>query len=422
MIESLSKLIAFPSVAEPGNEEAPYGHTVKAALEYVLELCDSLGFRTKNCDNRVGWAEIGDGDELVGILVHLDVVPAGDGWRYPPFECTLDDDRLYGRGTVDDKGPAIACIYAMKDILDSGSKCIRRIRLIFGQTEEVGEWTDMQAYQQTEDMPTFGFTPDAFFPAIYGEKGIAFVKLSMPLESSGIVRITGGNAVNMVADHCKAVIRSSDGKLIELDAAGVSAHGSMPELGHNAITILMDTAYDMHSNGKIDCPLAVFYKEKIGDCLNGEKIGCAISDEQSGKLTFNVGMIESDENVVDIHVDIRYPVAYTADDVLARLEREVTSYGLSVSIEENSLPVYMDKDGPVIGTLLEAYSEVTDDRSEPLVIGGGTYARAMGNIVAFGPLLPGRESVEHMPNEYISVEDLEMIRKIYRLALMKMAT
>lgn len=180
-------LIAIESVAAPGSsEEEPFGPGPAAALKYMLELCASMGFRTKNCDGRVGWAEIGQGDEMVGILCHLDVVPAGTGWDYPPFAMTLVGDRAYGRGTTDDKGPAMCCVYAMKDILNSGVTLKRRIRIIFGLSEETGVWEDMTYYTAHEERPVFGITPDADFPAIYGEKGILGIELRMPLRESGL--------------------------------------------------------------------------------------------------------------------------------------------------------------------------------------------------------------------------------------------
>ena len=206
MKRSLRELCRIESVAGIDvSDDAPYGAGCAQALDYALELCRRLGFETKLCDkHRCGWAQIGAGETVVGILAHLDVVPAGSGWSYPAYDLTEENGRLYGRGVSDDKGPAIACIYAMKDILDAGISLKRRVRIIFGQSEESGEWDDMAYYREHEELPVFGFTPDADFPAIYGEKRLLNYKLTMPLEESGLLDIRGGSASNVVPDHCEA--------------------------------------------------------------------------------------------------------------------------------------------------------------------------------------------------------------------------
>lgn len=411
MIESLKQLVSIPSVtgAEP-EEGAPYGSNVKAALDKALEICGGLGFRTKKVGNCLGYAEIGEGEELMGIMAHLDVVPAGSGWTHQPFGCEIIDGRIYGRGVVDDKGPAVAAMYAMKDILDSGKPLKRRIRIIFGCQEEEGDWDDIEYYKAHEEIPTFGFTPDADFPAVYGEKGILQVSVSMDAALSGFSEITGGEAANMVADYAKAVL--TDGSVLE--EHGKSAHGSMPEEGENAITELMEKA------ALADCPFARFYMDKIGRCLDGSRFGVGLSDEASGSLTFNVGKIFMADGKVTMEIDIRYPVTFEPEDVLSPMRKAAEAWGLTVEQEMWLKPVYMDKNGPVITKLMEAYHEVTGDNTPASVMGGGTYARAMDNIVAFGPVFPGRECTEHKPDENILISDLEKAREIYRLAMEKL--
>ena len=192
MIDALRKLIAIPSITDATAEEGkPFGKNVNDALVYMLNFCQDLGFRTKNCGNYLGFAEIGQGEELMGILCHLDVVPTGEGWQHDPFGGEVVDGRIYGRGAMDDKGPAMAAVYAMKDILDSGRKLNKRVRIIFGCQEETGDWVDMEYYKEHEEIPSFGFTPDADFPAIYGEKGILMVRLSMEASKSGFERDFG---------------------------------------------------------------------------------------------------------------------------------------------------------------------------------------------------------------------------------------
>ena len=415
-IESLKQLCSIESVAGVDiGENAPYGKGSAEALDFMLSLCESFGFRTKCCaDHRCGWAEIGEGEEIVGILGHLDVVPAGTGWDYPAYGLTEDGDRIYGRGVVDDKGPTMACVYAMKDLLDSGVKLDRRVRIVFGQSEETGVWDDMEYYKANEEPITFGFTPDADFPAIYGEKRILCFDLKLS-DADGLV-INGGSASNMVADRCSASV-TRDGTVTEWETSGRAAHASTPEDGVNAISALMEKLGEVIPAH----PFVSFYRKYIGLAFNGENMGCALADEQSGALTMNVGMVRTDDSGITLTVDVREPVTFSDRAVLDPVEAAAAEYGLRVVVTENTPAVYMDKNGPVITKLLEVYRAETGDLSEPTVIGGGTYARAMDNIVAFGPMQPGRELTEHQKNEYILKEDLLLVRKIYRNAICALA-
>ena len=420
MMSRLGELLAIESVAKlGGSEDVPYGAGPAAALDYMLKLCDSLGFRTKNCENQLGWAEIGEGDEMVGILCHLDVVPAGEGWDYEPYAMTIVGDRVYGRGVTDDKGPAMCCIYAMKDILDSGVSLKRRIRIIFGSCEETGDWEDMAWYREHEELPVFGITPDADFPAIYGEKGILSMDLVMPLVKSGLLSAAAGTAVNVVPPRCSVTYADASGSPVTVLTEGKPAHGSTPEDGKNAISAAMEQLADVSG---LNSPFVEFYQKYIGWDYNGVKMGCGFEDDKSGKLTLNAGMLTVRGEDLVLSLNIRNPVTFTKEDVLAPISAAAAEYGMIVTLTEENHPIYMDKNGPIISALLEVYREVTGDQeNQPTVIGGGTYARAMENIVAFGPMLPGRELTEHMNNEYALVEDLYLCREIYRKALEKLA-
>lgn len=415
MISDLQKLIQIPSVAQESTCIPPFGEQVNAALQTALDICAAYGFKTKNCDHYIGWAEAGQGAELMGILVHLDVVPAGGGWTREPFGGEIADGKLYGRGAVDDKGPAVACIHAVKELMDEGAIFDKRVRIIFGLNEESGDWVDMEHYKRTEEIPAFGFTPDADFPVIYGEKGIVQVMLSMPLKETGLKNIAGGEAPNMVPDRCEATL-AVGGRDVHIKAKGVSAHGSTPEEGVNAISKVMDEIGE-----EADSKFAKFYNETIGTTVHGEHIGLGIFDEQSGKLTLNAGTVQVEDEKVKLTLDIRYPVTFKQEEVLSQLEQVCEKYGVSVEVGAHIAPVFMDRNGRIVKELLGAYRKITGDDAEPSVMGGGTYARAMEHIVAFGPVFPGREPKEHKPDEYILLEDMQTIKEIYKLAIKRLA-
>lgn len=417
LLKSVLELVSIDSVALVDiSESAPYGAGPKRALDYVMDLCRELGIRTVNDNSKIAWAEIGEGEEIVGILGHLDIVPMGDGWDYAPTG-EIGGDRLYGRGVVDDKGPTLAALFAMKELQDSGVPLNRRIRLIFGQCEEVGDWKDMDYYKEHYELPVFGFTPDANFPAIYGEKGILNFDLTISLADGDIVSIEGGDAANMVPDWCRCTYRTLSGEEKTLETSGRSAHASTPEKGENAISKLM-AELEMYGTKSA---LVDFYQKHIGFDLHGGKMGCGLQDEQSGLLTMNVGKLRTDGERVTLTLDIRNPVSFGKSDVEQPILAASAPYGITCECTGNLDPVYMDRNGKVVRAMVEVYADITGDKSEPIVIGGGTYARAMPGIVAFGPMRPDRECTEHQANEYILLDDLFSAKEIYRRTIEKLA-
>lgn len=417
-LEAVLGLVAIDSVALTDiTPEAPYGAGPARALAYVLDLCRELGIRTENHDGRIAWAEIGQGDEIVAVLGHLDTVPIGDGWTHDPHgeRC---GDRLYGRGVVDDKGPVLAALFAMKELQDAGVPLDRRVRLIFGQCEEIGDWDDMEYYKATQQLPVFGFTPDADFPAIYGEKGILNFRLTAPLGTGALAALAGGDAPNMVPDWCRCTLRAADGTEQTLETHGQSAHASTPEKGKNAITAMMDALAEQG----VEHPLVSFYRQHIGDDLNGVRMGCGLEDPQSGKLTLNAGLLRTEGEALVLTLDVRNPVTFSRKDVEEPLARACAAFGIRCECTESTDSIYMDENGPVVQALVSVYRDVTGDDSRPTVIGGGTYARAMPGIVAFGPMHPGRECTEHQRDEYILLEDLLAAKDIYRKAIEKLAS
>ena len=426
MVNAVQQLIGFRSVKEEGSPGMPFGKGVSDCLEHTLALCDSLGFRTKNCNGYAGYAEVGDGEEMLGILAHLDVVPAGEGWTHPPFSGEVHDGKIYGRGAIDDKGPAVAAMFALKSVVDSGLPLRKRVRLIFG-TDEESDWEDMAYYTANEELPSIGFTPDADFPLIYAEMGI--LQLDLTAACKGLREdnfISGGEASNVVPDFCRASLSLKSGGTKVIEAKGRAAHASTPEDGENAISKLMEKLYELKMAGELCCPEELnrfieFYHDKIGHCLHGENIGCAFSDEETGKLTMNAGVIDVSKERISLSLDLRCPISFSKEEILERLHEEVDGYGLSIQNTDFLKPVFIDRDSDLVKKLLGVYLRATGDEREPIAMGGGTYARAMDNIVAFGPLFPGREAVEHKKDEYLLIEDLLKISEIYAEAIKELA-
>lgn len=451
IVKSTQEIVRIKSVQGEAKSDMPFGEGPYRALKFAMSLAEEMGFKTKNLDNYAGHAEFGEGDETVGILVHLDVVPEGNGWTYPPYGGEIHEGKIYGRGTFDDKGPAIACMYAMKALKNSKVKLNKRIRIIFGTNEETG-WGCVKYYFEHEKAPDMAFTPDADFPVIHGEKGIIIFDLVKKLNSNVCGNITvesinGGSAANMVPDYADAVLKVEDVKAIEeklnsfvsstnypvfleriddrikIVARGISVHGSTPEKGKNAITYLMAFL------GKIldlDSDIGGFvkiYNERIAFKHNGESIGCGFEDDISGKLNFNPGIIKGDQNEIKLTINVRYPIKSSSKEVYEGIRKNLKGTGIElIEGDLDDKPLYISKDNPLVQTLMKVYREQTKDvESEPIVIGGGTYARAIKNAVAFGPLIPGQEDVAHQKDENISIEHLIRITKIYAQALYELA-
>lgn len=406
MIEALQKLVSFQSIAKEEGPEYPYGKEVHRAKEYVLNLAKSFGMRVTDVPGKYAYIEIGEGPRLIGILSHLDVVPVGDGWTQDPFGGEIVDGKIYGRGTTDDKGPTIAVLYAMKTLKEK-TTLPARIRLILGQTEENGEWRDIEAYTEAEEIPECGFTPDGDFPAIQNELGAMVFQVEMPRAESGFREGEGGTAPNMVPAHAR--VKTEFGSY---EASGKACHGCAPWLGVNGISALMEKVHRAEPENRF----AEMYADLIGKTIYGEKLGIAAEDE-SGKLTLNAGLLEVGADKVTLMVDIRYPAKKNPDEISGFLVRQFSSYGASCECVYQVRPLYTPSGSPVLNALLSAYREVTGDESRPISIGGGTYAKAMPNMVAFGPNFPGHENREHMEDEYILVDDFLKLEEIYERAL-----
>ena len=418
IVEAVLGCVKINSVEGQPQEGMPFGKGVNDALEYTLALAEKMGFRTANIDGYAGYAEYGDGEEMVAVLGHLDIVPIGDGWTYDPFG-EIVGDRIYGRGTLDDKGPVIGALFALDAVRSIAGKLDRRIRLIFGTNEETGS-RDMLRYNQTEESPVMGFTPDADYPVIFSEKGIARVTLNKKIEDGSLLFAKAGEAVNIVPAAAAMSVMSTGSAVQHLTAEGVPAHGSTPQQGRNAISELMKKAAEQAAG---DAKVFVdFYNDCIGFEADGASLGLSCVTEKFGSTTVNAGLLEGDENHIMITLDCRYPAG---EDFAAKVEalgQMASAYGIKCELIKNVEPLYVPEDSVLVTTLQNVYKEQTGQDIEPVVIGGGTYAKAVKNIVAFGPVFPGQENVIHQKDEYITIEHLMknveiMAHAIYRLGL-----
>lgn len=416
-LDDLRRLIAVPSVEGAPEPEAPFGRETVRALDVFLDIARRMGFDVKNVDNMAGYAQMGFGDEMVACVCHLDVVPAGDGWTDDPFALRLEGDRLIGRGVNDDKGPLLAALYAMKQLKDDPEfKPSRRIRLIAGLNEESGS-ACMAHYVQREEIPVAGFTADSSFPATYAEKGIARLRFTLDRhEDDAIARADGGSAVNMVPGRCHVTLK--DGHAFDVD--GVMAHGSRPELGENAISKAMAALADRFEHDGLSDPFVTFYLKAFGDDTTGRALGFDYEDE-TGATSVNAGLLSLDADRAVLTVDVRYPHTFPFDERLARLTEQLAADGIRVECAEHVKPLYLPKDSALITTLMDVYRELTGDDGEALAIGGGTYARAVPNICAFGPAYPGDPDVAHQAGEWTSLNGLLASVVIYREALRRLA-
>ena len=401
-ISSLIDLLSIESTCSEKKTGMPFGESIFNALTYMLKLGSSFGFETFNDNGYAGHIDFGYGDDIFGILCHLDVVPAGKFWTYPAFKGTLKDDKIYGRGALDNKGPAIAVLYAMKKLYDDGFVPKKKLRLILGCNEESG-WKCMEHYDKTVGIPKNGFSPDADFPVINAEKGVLHLDIIFDNTCKSLIKLKGGNKVNMVADSCDFIFDNN-----EYNFEGLSAHGSAPDKGISAIFPAFDKLVTLTD----DTTIKTIYKYLIKNS-DGKKLELCISDKISGKLSLNFGTIELLDNKIICGVDIRFPIEFTKDYVLDKLK--ITN--AEVVIKNYHKPLYVDENCELIKNLLSAYKKVTGKDGKCISIGGATYARTMENGVAFGPVFPGEISTIHEADEYISVDNLLKITQIYYEAL-----
>lgn len=450
-LNDLFSLMKIPSVRddEAATDEYPLGPGPSQALKAFLEMADQDGFKTKNIDNVVGYAECGDGDETLAILAHLDVMPAGKGWTTDPFAPVIKDGNLYGRGASDDKGPGMAAYYALKYLKDQGVAFNKRVRFIVG-TDEESNWTGMHRYFAVEPAPTLGFSPDAEFPVINGEKGQVSLLLATAPSNGGACRLknfAAGLRFNMVPREATAELETTDAQQVrdafsrfldanpvsgsvETTAAGLkltvigkAAHGMEPEKGINAGTYLANFLDQFDFGGG-----ARSFIHFVGKYLHlntrMDSFDGAYTDPVMGELTMNAGILKfDDENGGSINMNFRFPKGITPDKLEEIVKQVADPLKITVKQGEAQAPHYVTPDDPIVKTLMAAYIHQTGDKeAKPEVVGGGTYGRLMKRGVAFGALMPQTPNTMHQANEFQPVDDLIKSMAIYMEAINNLVT
>ena len=436
ILDNLTTLVSFPSILNKDEAPFPFGKDNADCLDAALKICEGYGFKTTNLDNYCGYAEIGSGEKLIGVIGHLDVVPVADGWNTPPFTATIVNDKIFGRGTSDDKGPVACSMAALKIVQELRPNLNKRVRLVMGSNEETGS-ACLAYYVKKEGHIDMGFTPDGAFPCIHGEKGM--LKADFECESEHIHNATAGIASNVVPnkvsmdidkdtfdtyklnDHFEtANIKynlTDAGNYWHLEVLGVSAHASTPEAGINAISYAV---MGLSAAGLVDT-FVDFYSGKIGIDTNGKGFGVDFNDDY-GDLTLSIGVLSQENSTITGTIDIRFPVTENSIHVSETMTASMENEKARLIIKGASEPLYYPIDSPLISLLTEAYVEVTGDTvNKPETMGGGTYARGINNCVAFGGVFPGSEDCHmHDSNEFAVIDDLLKQTEIYVLALLKL--
>lgn len=430
MIESIKAAVRINSVMDEdtATESMPFGKGVDESLRKTLEIAESLGFKTVYKDGYYGYAEIGKGEELIGILGHIDVVPIGDEskWKFPPFSATEEDGYIYGRGTQDDKGPTIAAMYAVKALLDAGVKFEKRVRFIIGGDEE-NLWRCIAKYTENgEEIPSMGFTPDSSFPVTNAEKSLVQFYLRGNGSKEINLNISGAlNAVPGVANYTGKLADKLSEKLDELKfdyekdgesitVIGKRVHAASADKGVNAIERLCKALYEIGVEDDV-----VRFVAELSDSV-GSKILPNCVDDVSGTLTLNLGELIINEKESKIGFDSRVPVKFTIEDLEYAVKEKAANYGLEFEEFDRLKSLYVPADSELIKTLVSVYEEETGLEGTPKSSGGATYAKALDNCVAFGAMFPFDEKTEHQENERVNIKNMIKATEIYALSVYRL--
>ena len=435
----LSRWLAVPSLKAEGVPGAPFGKEVRRMLDMAIQDAAEMGFETRILEGYAGDvllpASRKDAEEIA-VLAHLDVVPAGDGWKTDPFTPTRVGDTIYARGTGDDKGPALASLFAMKAIQEAGIPLRRSIRLILGCDEESG-WEDMDYYVAHAGMPDIGFSPDASFPLINTEKAMLHVRAHAPVSAEGlqVLSLMTGERMNVIPGESVAIVAGGEeivkktqayaektglpysaeltDKGVRLRALGIPGHSAYPQECRNAIGMMLLLLKELGVEGALRTLADVYPME-----YTGASLGIACSDPISGALTCNVGILHLVDGQIICTFDNRCPIDADLDKLEATLIAHLP--GFTIDSVKKTPPHHVPADSELVTSLLAAYTEESGLKGEPESTGGGTYAKVLKQGVAFGAGFPGDEDLAHQANEYIQLDKMILAAKIYANALLRL--
>ncbi len=415
-ILDLKDIISYNTTLSSPALNAPFGENTAKCLNRFLDIAKGMGFETFNYDNYMGEVRFGCGEEI-GIMGHLDVVPAGEGWSTNPYELCFVDGYYQARGVSDDKGPTLLVLYALKELKDSGIKVNKTFRLFVGTNEETG-WKDVEYFNKIGSFCEYGFSPDGNFPVVYAEKGIAIIKFFLP-KFKNFENVKGGSVINAVCANAKVDIKKDcaiDRKNIDsvcakynlkiqndtIISVGKSAHSSHPELGVNALKPLLLALNELGED-----------LSNVIDCLFNDKYNLGEMQNEQGKLTFSPDLIYQGDNGVIIESDCRIPAPITSEDV----EKKIKEFNIPYEIKGKHPPVMVDKDGWFVNALISAYNSQTGENAKPVAMGGSTFARVFKKGCAFGMEFDGEDTHMHEIDERVSEKSLLKAYDVYLTAL-----
>lgn len=454
MLDDIMAAIRIPSVNGPEQPGMPFGEENARVLAFARMLGNELGMKAEVLENKVAVIDLNDAPTELDILAHLDVVPAGDGWTVTdPFVPVIRDGRLYGRGSSDDKGPAVAALYAMKAVKDLGIPLTKNVRLILGADEETACRDTAYYYSKFNEAPC-SFSPDAEYPLINIEKGGLYTKYSAAWEADAalprLVSLKGGTAGNVVPNRAEAVVEGLEEAVIRnicktageetgiqftvapeenapdgskgryvIRATGISTHASTPWDGNNAVTGLIRAVVSLPlAEGTGIETLKGLSEIFPHNDYYGEAAGVAQKDEVSGVLTLGTNMVEYGTTGLMGKIDCRAPICATKENMLDVLSTKLSAAGIKIDPESQMTPPHhVPAEKPFVQTLLSCYEQVMGEKGYCMAIGGGTYAHRLENGVAFGCMKLGIDYHMHGADEYLIIDDMVKSAELFALAI-----
>lgn len=410
----LRRIMQINSVKGEAQPNAPFGLGPKKALEETLNLAKELGFTTKIINDAMGYAQLGDDNEnYIGVVGHIDVVPEGTDWDYPPFDLTLDNDVFYGRGVLDNKGPIIANLYALYLLKEMNYPFTKTIRIIFGTDEESGS-ADIPLYLKEEVPPMYGYTPDCKYPAVYGERGVLGLSIKTKLSD---------NSQNVLTDFSANFDRSAVPDTLHysinnkaFDIKGKRAPSNAPDMGENVITYFANEAKDNPEVTGEFKDYLTWLAKSLHLQHDGAGLNINFFDEESGYLSLTPYSLFFDNQEATLNLSMRYPVSTKKEDIINTLNTQLPKNS-TMEVTRDMPSTNFDKEHPMVKTMTEVYEYATGLDGTPVTTTGATYARSMPNIMAFGPSFPGQKGIAHNKNEYMDKKDLLKNLEIYTYLL-----